>query len=133
MNEEKEFDDWNELKKKINSRKGKIFFKERQIFWANFGKNIGSEQGGKNKDFTRPVLVFKIFSKETFWGLPISTKVKSNRYCYIFKKDDKSYSINISQLRLFSSKRIFRKMGKLSKEDFEKIRVKLVEVIKNLP
>ena len=45
----KEFDKWNELKKKLhNSEKPKKFyFREREIWWCSLGLNIGFEEDGK--------------------------------------------------------------------------------------
>ena len=58
---EKDFDKWNELKKKIDTREdieeNEIFIKNRQIWWCSIGLNVGSEQNGHGEVFERPVLV----------------------------------------------------------------------------
>lgn len=36
-----------------------LYFKERQIWWASIGQNIGVEANGKNKKYERPVIILK--------------------------------------------------------------------------
>jgi hypothetical protein len=37
----KKFDEWNKLKQAINQEKNTIIFKERDVFWASIGINVG--------------------------------------------------------------------------------------------
>ena len=55
----KKFSDWTKLKIRIHSRRKKVYFKEREIWWVSLGVNIGHEQDGKNIRFERPVLILK--------------------------------------------------------------------------
>ena len=125
------FDDWNRIKKDIE-RKDKIFtFKVREIYWLKVGKNIGYEVYGKGDDFLRPVLIFRKFSKESFLGIPLTSQIKQDMFHFEFKainKDKINYAI-LSQIRLFSSKRIKVKMGKISNKDFEDLKIKLKELL----
>lgn len=124
------FVDWIKLKIKLNSLDNKkVFFKERDIWWVSLGKNIGREQDGKNENFTRPIVIIKKFNHETFLCLPASTKVKNGKYYYILERNGKKYSINLSQLRLLSNKRLIKKMWRIEKEDFIKIKEVLKEFI----
>ena len=77
---EKDFDNWNKRKKALNERGNAPFFHEREIWWCALGKNVGFEQDGKGKKFARPVLVFKKFNNQLFWALPLSTKIKANKF-----------------------------------------------------
>ncbi len=63
---EKDFDSWNAKKKELHNRAGAPFFHEREIWWCSIGINIGSEQDGSDDEYSRPVLVLKGLSKETF-------------------------------------------------------------------
>lgn len=103
-------------------------FKERDIWWASVGVNIGFEEDGKNGNFVRPVLILKKFNREIFLGVPLSTKIKSNKYYLPISVTGKQVSVVISQIRVFSSKRIWNKLAELDKGDFSKV---LTEV-KNL-
>ena len=81
----KKFDTWNEVKKNIESKEQVASFKEREIYWANIGENVGFEQGGKGNDFTRPVLILKRFSKTMFFGIPLSTQTKHGSFFFEFQ------------------------------------------------
>ena len=60
--------EWSKKKIEINnSNKYPRFFKEREIWWASIGSNVGSEEDGKNNDFERPVLILKKFNKDLNW------------------------------------------------------------------
>ena len=52
------FADWARLKLRIHLYKNldSVYFRERQIWWASVGQNIGVESNGKNANFERPVL-----------------------------------------------------------------------------
>jgi mRNA interferase MazF len=109
------------------------YFKEQEIWWANLGINIGFEQDGKNRNCERPVLIFKKFNKDFLWILPLTTRVKKDPH-YFFLNPGKERgvekgSIILSQIRAMSSKRLLRKMGKLTDKEFEEIKKKLIELI----
>ena len=65
---DKDFNEWNELKKKINSR-NPIYVSERDIWFCSVGLNVGSEQSGKHKLFER------ISPKKTWEGTIAGTLV----------------------------------------------------------
>jgi len=124
--QDKNYDIWNEVKKEISKQEKYITFKVREIYWLKVGKNIGYETEGKGKDFLRPVLVFRKFSKNTFLGIPLTTSLKEDifHYNFIYKKNKRS-SASLSQIKLFDVKRINQKDGKISIEDFDKLKEKL--------
>ena len=124
----KKFLDWIKVKIFIHISDREIYFKDAEIWWASIGHNIGTESNGKNDTFERPVLIFKKFSRDSFWGIVISSQVKSGPYYYPFRLKKRRYYINLSQLRLLSSKRLLRHIGSLEPTDFIKIR----NAIKNL-
>lgn len=125
----KNFDGWNVLKKSIEDKKKNTVFKQREIWWCNFGINIGSEIDGKNQPCSRPVLILRKFNQSMFLGVPLSTKIKDNPY---YKKIDfqkKEQSVIISQLRLLDSKRLYKRMGNLTDEQFNYIRRSIKNII----
>lgn len=124
------FNEWNEEKKSIHtSESRKIIFHERQVWWCSLGKNIGDEQDGKNKLFERPVLVIKKFNEQLAWIIPLSSKVKYGKYYHVFILNQKLQRAILSQLRLVSTKRFRRIMGELSRNDFRKIRSKIIKLL----
>ena len=58
----KNFDQWNEVKKETDTNVALPLFKEREIYNAKIGENIGFEQSGKGDEFVRPVLILKKLS-----------------------------------------------------------------------
>jgi mRNA interferase MazF len=121
-----QYNNWNEIKIAIEYENIIVGFKERDIFYMNMGKNIGFEQDGKGENFVRPVVIIKGFNKNMFFGIPLSTKMKEGKFYYKFqfqKKDELVENIALlSQMRLFSTKRLLNKIGVISKEDFIKMK-----------
>jgi mRNA interferase MazF len=115
----KDFDGWIEKKKQSHYRKTlPPMFKERDIWWVSVGVNVGFEEDGKNENFVRPVLVLKKFNREIFLGVPLSTKLKDNKYYVPITVTEKTVSALISQIRVFSSRRIWNKLAELDKGDY---------------
>ncbi len=117
----KDFDSWIKVKKDIEvSDKKEFYFKEREKWWTSIGVNLGREVDGKNRLFERPILIFKKVNRDQFLGLPI-TSVKKG---YLYKDvrfNFKTSSVNLSQVKCFSSKRLVRKIATLNSEDYREI------------
>jgi len=117
------FIEWIKLKILLHANGKTLYFKEGQIWWVNFGQNIGREINGKHANFERPAIVLKKFGGDTFWALPITSVPKEGRYYYRFinPRGHQNF-INLSQLRLMSSQRMIRKIGRLNEMDLRAIR-----------
>jgi len=126
-----EYDRWNEIKKEISSKKQNLIFKNRDIFWLQVGNNVGFETDGKGKDFLRPVLVLRKFSKDSFLGIPLTTSQKDDifHYKFILNSNKKVNYATLSQVKLFDAKRLYNKLGKISVNDFELLKIKLKELV----
>lgn len=46
---QKAFDDWNELKKKLDQNWRQPYVHHREVWWCSLGQNIGAEIDGKNE------------------------------------------------------------------------------------
>lgn len=84
-----DYNNWNEVKKKCNINKRKLGIKSREIFWAKIGFNIGSEEYGKDKNFTRPIIVIRKLTSDLFIGVPITSTIKNNDYFHKFTYTNK--------------------------------------------
>lgn len=115
---EKDFDKWNELKKKIEKMDIRFYCKPRDIWWCYLGLNIGSEQDGKNELFERPVIVLKVFSKEMVRVAPLTSRLSKNRSLVRISYQNKINSVVISQIRTISTKRLIKKVFRLDSEQF---------------
>ena len=127
----KDFDNWIIKKKHINARSEQPFFREREIWWCSLGCNIGSEEDGKNTEFERPVVVFRMFGKDILWIIPLTTQLgrPDSRLTYTFVCGGLWQTADISQIRLVSSKRLLRYMELISFEDFQVIRNRLRDLV----
>ena len=127
---EDSYDRWNHLKKNIHNTEKSIGFRERDILFISIGKNIGYETYGKGDDFLRPVLVLKKFGRDTFLGIPLSTKTKDGKFYFNFsyKKNIISTAL-LTQVKVFDSKRIKYKSGKIYQNDFEKLWENYIQLI----
>jgi len=124
----KDFDAWNKLKKNLHYSEKKIYFKEKEIWWCSLGINIGYEQDGKNNNFERPIVVLRKFNNDLLWIIPLTTGNKSGKYYYSFENNNKKYSAILSQIRLISTKRLVRKMRKMSDENYISIKKSLIRL-----
>ena len=120
---QKDFDQWNKIKKGVNSGGLLKLYHTREIWWCSLGVNIGFEQNGGGQEYQRPVLILKGMSKDTCYIIPLtgSPKRHKNRVA-IGLVDNIEASAIISQIRLIDTKRLVEKIGFLNKSKFNEIR-----------
>ena len=120
----KDFDSWNEEKKRTNANEEYLpLYYEREIRWCRLGVNVGFEQDGTGRSFSRPVLVFKGFSRRVCLVIPLTTSTKRNRYhVSVGNIGGKKAAAIISQLRLIDTRRLDQHIVTLDKKTFERIR-----------
>ena len=127
---QKDFDQWNEEKKLAHARDtSELYFNEGEIWWVSLGVNVGFEQDGKSRQFTRPVLILKKFSQHVFIGVPLSTSGKIGKYYFNFAFANGQSTASLTQIKLFDSKRLVKKMGFIEKEILEEIRTKVKDIL----
>ncbi len=125
----KDFTNWNDLKQNLDKLHRVPTFKEGEIWWCSVGINIGHEIFGKNKLFNRPVLIVRKFNNHIFLGLPLSTKIKENRFYHAFDFKGKKQSAMLSQIRVLDSRRITHKLGEVSELQLNEIKERIKEMI----
>jgi len=125
----KNFDSWNILKKKLDGVDVPPLFNEREIWWCSIGVNIGTEMYGKGGTFTRPVLVLKKFSKNSFLGIPLTTKIKDRFGYYKFSFKEEEVCAVMSDIKKMDSRRLGDKMGELSENKFRQIKLEIEKLI----
>lgn len=124
MIEKADFDQQNEEKFRIHSKKDKRNFRAYagEIRFTKLWINIWYEENGK-KGFRRPVLVIrKVWN--LFYVIPLSTKVKDNKYYYKLKSVnfDKPSSAMLSQAKNIDKKRFMKSIWKVSKDELQEIK-----------
>jgi len=125
----KDFDKWNVQKKITHNSENKKTFHEQEIWFVKIGENIGFEQDGKGDEFLRPVIVYKKFSKNVFLGIPLTKAIKENKFYKVFSFHGEKSNAILSQIRLFDSKRLKYKVGKMSDNDYNDVKEKLIALI----
>ncbi len=128
----KDYKKWTPVKMVVNNNTdARPNYKEGGIYWVLIGDNIGMEQDGKGELFSRPVAIIRGFSKELFWGVPLTSRNKSGKYYFSFTFLDNQHSVAIlSQLRAFDTSRISGKlMGRMKKEDLAEIKNRLKRLL----
>lgn len=126
----KDFDKWNEKKKEIHKDGEAPFYNEREIWWCALGTNVGFEQDGTGKNFDRPIVVIRGFSKNIFLGLALTGKKREGKhYFYIGKVEGRDSSAILSQIRLIDSKRLIRKIETLRDDKFKTLKEALKKLI----
>jgi len=131
------FTEWTKLKIKIHIAATKpVYFKEREIWWASLGANIGFEQDGANEQFERPVLVLKKFNKDTLWVVPLTRAQMTNQkkdafkiYYYALDQKGEDSFVILSQIRTISSKRLRRKMRMIHEKEFKEIKQRITNFL----
>lgn len=125
---QKDFDKWNEIKKKINSSEHITgpFPKEGWVWLCSIGVNVGFEQDGIGRVSARPVLVVKKFNNKMYWVIPLSRKQKQYDFYFNFTDpNSQRVSAILAQLRLVSTKRFVRDMYAMPDDIFGEILVRL--------
>jgi sugar O-acyltransferase (sialic acid O-acetyltransferase NeuD family) len=127
------FDKWNKLKQLIQNKEP-IPFKQGEIYFMSIGQNIGYEVYGKKELYLRPVLVYKKLSKQTFIGIPLSSKEKEGTYFFTFRYTEKTLSTALlNQIRVFDIKRAEYYDGKIKLSDLGKLKEKLLNLLNITP
>lgn len=101
----------------------------REIWICSIGINIGSETDGKNMKYARPILVFKVFNSEMFWGIPLTTKYHTGKFYYNFNLGGVDNTAMLSQMRPLSAKRLDRKITTMPRSMFKKLRTKFIGLL----
>jgi len=120
---EKDFDGWNEQKKRINGRPDILLYHQRDVRWCQLGVNVGFEQDGSGSQRARPVLVLKAFSRSVCLVVPLTTATKRNPYYVsVGKVGGRKASAIISQIRLIDTKRLDQKIEHMKEDTFDRVR-----------
>lgn len=94
------------------------------------GANIGFEQDGKGEEFRRPVVIIKKFNRFVVLAVPLTTRIKDNKY-YISCEigDGISRMAIISQIRLIDSKRLIDKLGVMTEKTYLEIKKAIKDML----
>ena len=91
-----------DIKARVNNKGAIRSFREGEIWWAAVGENVGVEIDGKSQKYSRPVVILRKYSNLLFAATPLTS--------------------NLAQTRPMDVLRLYERMGKLSRKDYEQIR-----------
>lgn len=129
MEHKKDFDAWNEEKKRLQNTNLVLFFHEREVWWCKLGVNIGFEQDGKNAQFARPVVILKTYSTNAALAVPLTARDKTGIYYFdIGQIDGRGAKAVLSQVRFIDKRRLINKIDVVSEEIFEKLRSAIIAI-----
>lgn len=116
---EKNFDKWNEKKKRLDATKRELLFKEGEIWWCSIGVNVGEEVYGKGEHFRRPVVILRKLSHNSCIVMPTTTRERNGSWYHHLNIGNKDRWVTMNQLRLISANRLWVRESALSREEFE--------------
>lgn len=126
---EKDFDEWNKIKKNTDLIKEGVMIREGEIIWCRIGINIGCETFGKGKYCRRPILVLRKFTKKSFLGIPVTKQEKKGDWYYKIEKEGEVNFLILNQARLLDTKRLENKIYEMSEKELLKIKIKYCALI----
>lgn len=129
-NNGEDYDRWNNLKKKLNSKGQYLPIKEGEVWWCSVGLNIGVEVYGKNEMYSRPVVILRKFSGYGFLGVPLTSQQHTGSWYAEFEFKQKLQYAILSQIRVYSTSRLTDRMGTLPQSDLDKIKLHLEKLYK---
>lgn len=127
------FNKWNEAKKDIHINKNRIHFRQGEIWFVHIGQNIGYEVYGKGEEFLRPVVVFRKINKNTFLSIPLTSKLKDDKFHCIINFKEKQNSAILTQVKTIDAKRLRYKIGSIDRKIFGKLEKQFIEFYKLTP
>ena len=106
----KDFWKWNEKKVTLNGLPQAPHFREREVWYCHLGANVGFEQDGVGGDFLRPVIFFRKFNNQIFWGVPLTRTEKKTLFYFSFELNGARSTAILSQNRLIDGRRLSHKI-----------------------
>ncbi len=117
----KDFNEWNKQKIEINKNSLNKWVKIREVWWMSLGINIGSEENGKGDKVLRPVIILKVFGKNTCVVVPLTSVTKVGVFYHtvgVVSEDGIISTALLSQIKVLDTKRCFERIGKIEPSVF---------------
>ena len=128
-NDEKDFDGWMRLKRKLHNIGKYRFIHEGDVWWYAAGENIRTEINGKSKLFSRPILVIKKFGRHSFWGVPLTTQIHKGSWYVRFAFQGKPVCAAVIQLRNVDVARLYERIGQVPESDLKSVKDGVIDLL----
>ncbi len=127
----KKFLKWIGLKEKLhNSENLPPLVSERDIWWIIFGENIGSEINGKSDLFSRPGLILKKLSRNSYLVAPTTSQEKEGSWYVAIGYELRNMNVCLHQIRIIDYRRLSSRLGQISENDFLRVKNAFWELYK---
>src|SRR3989344_7085690 len=127
---QKDFDGWNDSKKKLHRQVFAPLYHRREVWWVSLGVNIGTEIDGTGKQYDRPVVVIKGFNENQCFTVALTGRYRKDPYHYpVGIVGDREASAVLSQIRIVDTKRFVKKIGMLDEAIYDKLLEHLKETL----
>lgn len=120
--------DWCKITIFLATKTNSPLFKEGEIWWCHIGINLGVEIFGKGPQLSRPVLIFKKLSSDSFLAVPLTTQSKIRSWYVPIQSGRSGARTNFGQIKVLDRKRLIRRISVLNDNDFQKIKVAFLTV-----
>ncbi|MDO5451583.1 MAG: type II toxin-antitoxin system PemK/MazF family toxin [Candidatus Saccharibacteria bacterium] len=127
----KNYKEWMGVKTKINSKEKVGEINEGDVVWAAVGENVGVEIDGKSEKYSRPVIVLRKHSKSCFTGIPLTSQPHTGSWYTHFVFQGKKQTAVLIQARLMDTRRVYNRIGKLSRMDHSMILTAYIYFLQN--
>lgn len=122
-----DLDWWNQVKCRTQKVKSEVLFKAGEIWWCRVGLNLGEEIFGKGLSFTRPILILRILTKNSFMGIPLTSQNKIGTWYVETTLNNTKRWAMLNQARIMDRRRLTNRIGTLDEDSFKEIRRRFVE------
>ncbi len=80
----------------------------------------------------RPVLVFRKFGSDVFWGLPLGSRAreKETPFYFLSSLKGKNRMNALSQMRTLHTSQLVRRLGKINSKQFEGVNAAIVQLLR---
>lgn len=118
----KTLQEWFKIKISLWKKDNPTVFKQGEIWWCSLGMNLGEEIFGKGVKFTRPILVFRKFTSNSFLGLPLTKQEKQGTWYVEITIHGAKNWVMLNQARVLDKKRLVDRIGTLDGANLKKVR-----------
>lgn len=110
---------------KIKQPKREVFYRAQEIWWCALPTETDAAA-------ERPVLVFRKFGSDVFWGLPLGSRAvqKETPFFFLASLRGKDRISALSQMRTLNASQLVRRLGKISSKQFEGVNAAVVQLLK---
>lgn len=133
----KRFLEWIGVKERLHNVAAKPpLVRERDLWWASIGENVGSEMNGKSGLFSRPVLVLKKLSQGFFLVAPTTSRKHEGSWYALIRQAGKETYVCLHQARSIDYRRLSSRIGRIDESDFGAVAdafCRLYSIGKNIP